>query len=70
MREQLARQIENESCSERIQGQLRSEVSADEAAEWLTRTIFSFSVLPPEARSGAGLRKYLQKMLIPSLIAS
>jgi len=70
MREQLARQIENESCSERIEGQLRSEVSADEAAEWLTRTIFSFSVLPPEARSGAGLRKYLQKMLIPSLIAS
>jgi AcrR family transcriptional regulator len=70
MREQLARQIEKESCSERIHGQLRSEVSADEAAEWLTRTIFSFSVLPPEARSGAGLRKYLQKMLIPSLINS
>ena len=68
MRDQLARQIENESCSDRIQGQLRSEVSPDEAAEWLTRVIFSFSVLPSEARSKASLRKYLKKMLVPALI--
>jgi AcrR family transcriptional regulator len=68
LREQLTRQIENESRSDRIQGQLRTEVSADEAAEWLTRTIFSFSVLPSESRAGATLRKYLRKMLIPALI--
>jgi AcrR family transcriptional regulator len=70
MREQLVRQIERESCSDRIPGTLRNDVSADEAAEWVTRTIFSFSVLPSEARSGASLRKYLRKMLIPSLIAA
>lgn len=68
MRDQLARQIENESCSDRIEGQLRSNVSADEAADWLTRAIFSFSVLPSEARSKAALRKYLRKMLVPALI--
>ncbi|NOQ83340.1 MAG: TetR family transcriptional regulator [Myxococcales bacterium] len=68
MRQQLVRQIERESCSDRIQGTLRNDVSADEAAEWVTRTIFSFSVLPSEARSGVSLRKYLRKMLIPSLI--
>jgi AcrR family transcriptional regulator len=68
MRDQLARQIENESCSDRIDGQLRSNVSADEAADWLTRAIFSFSVLPSEARSKAALRKYLRKMLVPALI--
>ena len=68
MRDQLARQIENESRSDRIQGRLRSEVSADEAAEWLTRVIFSFSVLPFGAHSKAALRKYLGKMLIPALI--
>ena len=68
MREQLARQIESESCSDRIRGRLRSDVSPDEAAEWLTRTIFSFSVLPSEPRSAAAFRKYLKKMLIPCLI--
>jgi AcrR family transcriptional regulator len=68
MREQLVRQIESESCSDRIRGTLRHDVSADEAAEWVTRAIFSFAVLPSEARSGASLRKYLRKMLIPSLI--
>jgi len=68
MRDQLARQIQNESRSDRIQGQLRSKVSADEAAEWLTRVIFSFSVQPFEAHSKAALRKYLKKMLIPALI--
>ena len=68
MREQLVRQIERESCSDRIQGTLRNDVSAEEAAEWVTRMIFSFSVLPSEARSGVSLRKYLRKMLIPSLI--
>lgn len=68
MREHLVRQIERESCSDRIEGTLRSDVSAEEAAEWVTRTILSFSLLPAEAHSGASLRKYLCKMLIPSLI--
>jgi len=68
MRGQLARQLESESCSDHIEGRLRNEVSPDEAADWLTRTIFSFSVLPSEPRSGAAFRKYLRKMLIPCLI--
>ena len=68
MREQLSRQIESESLSDRIQGTLRDDVSAVEAAEWVTRAIFSFSVLPSEARSPVALRKYLKKMLIPALI--
>ena len=69
LRDRLARQIENESGSDQIQGTLRQDVSADDAAEWVTRTILSFSVLPSKARSGASLRKYLRKMLLPALIA-
>lgn len=69
MREQLARQIKQESRSDRIEGRLRRNVSADEAAEWLTRIILSFSLSPGEARSGRSLRNYLKKMLIPGLIA-
>jgi AcrR family transcriptional regulator len=69
MRERLAGQIESESRSDRIQGRLRSEVSADDAAEWLTRVILSFSVLPGEAETPEALRKYLRKMLIPALLA-
>jgi len=68
MREQLARQLDSESRSNRIQGRLRAEVTADEAADWLTRAIFSFSVLPSEALSGIALREYLKKMLIPSIV--
>jgi AcrR family transcriptional regulator len=70
MREQLSRQIESESRSDHIQGTLTDDVSAAEAAEWVTRAIFSFSVLPSEARSPVALRKYLKKMLIPALIAA
>jgi AcrR family transcriptional regulator len=69
MREQFARQIKHESRSERIEGKLRRDISADEAAEWLTRIILSFSLSPGEARSGRRLRNYLKKMLIPGLIA-
>ena len=69
MRQQLVRQLKSESGSRRIEGTLRKEVSADDAAEWITRAILSFSVLPSQARSGASLRKYLRKMLIPALIA-
>ena len=69
MRERLTRQIESESSSDRIQGTLRDDVSAGEAADWVTRAIFSFSVLPSEVRSPGALRKYLKKMLIPALIA-
>ena len=68
MREQLTRQIDSQSRSDRIRGTLRDDVSPAEAAEWVTRAIFSFSVLPSEARSAAALRKYLKKMLIPALI--
>ena len=70
MREELTRQIASESRSDRIQGTLREDVSASEAAEWVTRTIFSFSVLPSESRSAAALREYLTKMLIPTLIGA
>ena len=69
LRERLARQLDAESRSERIEGGLRDGLSAPEAADWLTRAIFSFSVLPAEARSAADLRKYLDKMLIPALVA-
>jgi AcrR family transcriptional regulator len=69
MREQVVRQIKSASSSDRIRGTLRKEVSADDAAEWITRAIFSFAVLPSKARSGASLRKYLRKMLIPALIS-
>jgi AcrR family transcriptional regulator len=70
IREELVRRIERESSSDRIRGTLRAEVSAEDAAEWVTRTILSFSLLPPEARSEASLRKYLRKMLLPALIAA
>jgi hypothetical protein len=68
MREQLTSRIESQSRSERIRGTLRDDVSPAEAAEWVTRAILSFSVLPDEARSAGALRKYLKKMLIPALI--
>lgn len=68
MREQLTRQIESESSSGRIQGRLKDDVSPAEAAEWVTRAIFSFSVLPVEARSANELRKYLRKMIVPALV--
>ena len=68
MREQLTHQIERESGSDRIQGALRDGVSAAEAAEWVTRAIFSFSMVPSETRTPPDLRKYLKKMLIPALI--
>lgn len=69
MREQLVRQIQRESRSNRVQGTLRKGVSAEDAAEWLTRAIFSFSVMPAKTRSRSSLRKYLRKMLIPALVA-
>jgi AcrR family transcriptional regulator len=68
MREQLTHQIERESGSDRVQGALRDGVSAAEAAEWVTRAIFSFSMVPSETRTPPDLRKYLKKMLIPALI--
>lgn len=68
MRDQLATQLEQESCSPRIQGQLRADVTPAEGAEWVTRAIFSLATVPIEARSGPTLRKYLRKMLIPALI--
>lgn len=69
MRDQLAAQLEQESCSPKIQGQLRADVTPAEAAEWVTRAIFSLATVPVEVRSGPALRKYLRKMLIPALIA-
>jgi len=68
MREELTDQIERESSSSRIQGRLRDDVSPAEAAEWVTRAIFSFSVLPVEGRSADELRKYLRKMIVPALV--
>ena len=68
MRERLSRQIDKESRSDRIEGVLRDDVSPAEAADWVTRAIFSFSVLPTETRSPGAFRKYLRKMLIPALI--
>ena len=68
MREELVDRIARESSSDRISGTLREGVSAEEAAEWITRTILSFAVLPVKARSGPALRKHLRKMLLPTLI--
>jgi AcrR family transcriptional regulator len=68
LREQLTRRIDSQSRSDRIRGTLRDDVSPAEAAEWVTRAILSFSVLPGKARSAGALRKYLKKMLIPALI--
>lgn len=68
MRDQLARQLEQESSSPKIQGQLRADVTSAEAAEWVTRAIFSIATVPVEERSGLALRKYLRKMLIPALV--
>ncbi|MFW2389745.1 MAG: TetR/AcrR family transcriptional regulator [Polyangiales bacterium] len=70
MRDRLIAQIERESSSSRIRGRLRGDVSAEEAAEWLTHAIFSFSVLPTKGRSGSELRNYLKKMLMPVLLES
>jgi len=60
--------IGDESSSAELRGQLRSEVSPEEAAEWVLGTIFAISVLPTEKRSAAALREYLRKMLVPSLV--
>jgi len=68
MRERLAQQIDSASRSERIEGRLRSDVAADEAAEWVTRVILSFSLLPGESRDPAELRRYLKKMMNPALL--
>lgn len=68
MRQRLARQIENESCSGDIRGELRAGVTPDDAAEWLTRAILSFTVLPTPDRSQTALRAYLRKMLLPALL--
>jgi AcrR family transcriptional regulator len=69
LRERLARQIDNESCSSVIRGELRRDITPDEAAEWLMRVILSFTLLPVQQRSGPELRSYLQKLLGPSLVA-
>jgi len=69
LRERLARQIDNESCSSEIRGELRRDITPDEAAEWLMRVILSFTLLPVQQRSGPELRSYLQKLLGPSLVA-
>jgi len=60
--------IERESSSDRIRGTLREGVSAEDAAEWITRTILSFAVLPAKAQSGSAFRKHLRKMLLPTLV--
>ena len=68
MRDRLSQQIEVESCSGDIRGTLREGVSSADAAEWLTRAILSFTVLPGPPRSGAELRDFLSCMLIPALL--
>lgn len=69
MRDRLAEQLEQESSSPKIQGRLRADVTPDEAAEWVTRAIFSLATVPIEARTGPKLRKYLMKVLVPALVA-
>lgn len=68
MREELVDRIERESSSDKILGTLREGVSAEDAAEWITRTILSFAVLPAKAQPGSAFRKHLRKMLLPTLI--
>ncbi|MGB5809189.1 MAG: TetR/AcrR family transcriptional regulator [Polyangiales bacterium] len=68
MRDQMTAQIERESRSKRVQGSLRSDVTPAEAAEWVTRAIFSLATVPTVRRTGPSLRAYLHKMLIPALV--
>ncbi|MEM9730032.1 MAG: helix-turn-helix domain-containing protein [Myxococcota bacterium] len=68
MRDQLGEHLERESCAKNIDGRLRDGVAPVEAAEWITRAIFSLATVPIRDRTGAELRAYLEKMLIPPLI--
>ncbi len=53
---------------ERFSDELRPDLVADDAAEWILRSIFSFLVVPgPKRRSREMLGAYLQEYLIPSL---
>ena len=68
MRDQLAGHINRESRSTRIRGRLRQGVTPAEAAEWVTRAIFSLATMPMQPRTGQDLQLYLEKMLVPALI--
>lgn len=70
MRDQLTEQISRESKSTKIDGCLRSDVTAAEAAEWVTRAIFSLATVPMQERTPEALRDYLTKMLVPALVDS
>lgn len=49
--------------------ELRADVSTDDAAEWILRTVLSFlTVSGPKRRSQAGLDSYLRRFLLPALI--
>lgn len=69
MRDQLAEHICRESKSSKIEGCLREGVTPGEAAEWITRAIFSLATVPMQPRTGDELREYLDRMLVPPLIA-
>jgi AcrR family transcriptional regulator len=68
LRERLAKQLDRESCSPDIEGRLRSDVTPEAAAEWLTRAILSFTVMRAPERDSEALRAYLSLMLVPALV--
>lgn len=69
MRDQLAEQIRRQSQSDKIDGCLRRGVTSAEAAEWVTRAIFSLATVPMQSRTDDQLRDYLEKMLVPALVS-
>lgn len=49
--------------------EVRSEVSAEDATEWILRAVLSFlTVSGPKRRSQAGLDSYLRRFLLPALV--
>ena len=55
----------------RQRGELRPEVDIDDASEWLLRVILSLlTVKGPKARSQAETAKFLEDLLVPSLVVS
>lgn len=52
-------------------GQLREDVSLDDAAEWILRVILSvLSVTGPTSRDDDSLRRLLDQFLVPALVAT
>lgn len=49
-------------------GELRSDLSVEETAQWLTRIVFSLLMLPGGPMSAREVRDQLQRFLVPALV--